>query len=269
MKTNKPSVALTNLSSKFTPHLILFVISLVMLSVTSLHAQIGSLGIYGSAPAGIQPNVFYARLDPDVPPWAQCEGCEQYLPLNGHKNFNFWYTPDGSGFLSPGNYKVSYWNESLTTQYGGYDYVYYPPDSTHTSGVQVRPFSSYVPEAPPRGIYGNITGFNRLGQVVALPNLTVTAALQANPNYTASVRTNGAGFFSIYYRQESLQGFLQPADFPAYYDVLITGTLGRCRYSRLIESVDYNPTNASIPTLPSYYYDFASAAVNISPLPCL
>lgn len=115
-------------------------------------SQIGPLGIYGSAPTPASTPFpcgppLYARLNyyPDygegdgVPSWSQT------VPLNGLKNFNFYYTPSGTGFLSGGpvlgGYIVTYLNSSQVNCYGSGDIVTYMPNSGHTNGVQVRPFN--------------------------------------------------------------------------------------------------------------------------------
>ena len=60
------------------------------------------------------------------------------LPLNGYKNFNFYYTEDGNSFLSGGGYTVTYKNSSGTNCYGNSDFVVYNPNGSHTNGVAVR-----------------------------------------------------------------------------------------------------------------------------------
>jgi len=52
-----------NLSITIMSKLMLLLISLFLLNVTTSHAQIGNLGIYGCAPSAIHSNIFYARLD--------------------------------------------------------------------------------------------------------------------------------------------------------------------------------------------------------------
>ena len=181
---------------KLTTILFVTVFSCLTLFTIPINAQIGNLGIYGSAPEAVRQDVFYARLELDLPPQYGCESCAYDLPLNGRKNFNFWYGQDGTAFLTGGKYKVSYWNANLTTRYGNYDFVEYWPNGGNTNGVEVRPYNTVTST---RGIYGTVLGYDRNGFIVPLPKLSVTAM----PSWDApstSVRTNGDGFFSIYYQ---------------------------------------------------------------------
>ena len=71
-----------------------------------LSAQIGNLGIYGTAPGPHATDcgaARYARLEiyPDITV-EDGEAWSYTLPLNGLGNFNFYYAPDGNGFLSGG-----------------------------------------------------------------------------------------------------------------------------------------------------------------------
>ena len=214
-------------------------ISMFLLGLSTSYAQIGpspaatntpNYGIYGSAPTPASTPFTcgtprYAKIE-DFPVTAGDENAfSQILPLNGLKNFNFYYTADGSGFLSGGGYKVTYLNANQTTNcYGLGNIVTYSPDHGHTNGVQVRPFNlgSYT---TPRGIHGII--------LAKIPGGGgATAALE---NAVASVyfgihkaKTNGVGYFSIYYSISGADGFLTRA---AAYSTHISGVYNNCPYT--------------------------------------
>lgn len=215
-----------NITNQLLSRSLVFVLSLVTLGLSTSYAQIGSLGIYGSAPEAVWSNVRYARLDPDVPPWAESDGSEYIMPLNGHKNFNFYYVPGGNGFLGGGNYKISYWNASLTTRYGEYEYVTYSPNSDYTNGIQVRAFNDPPSSGHFLGIHANVYGYAPGGQtVVPLNNMSVTSTLGS---YTDHARTNGNGYFSLYYADGFHPGtFLPSGD---HWHIIIYGSQNGCTY---------------------------------------
>ncbi len=262
-----------NTSIQLTGRFFVLVVSLIAIGFSPANAQIGNLGIYGSPVVTIRGNVQYARLDPDLPPNAECDGCEQILPLNGLKNFNFWYTPDGKAFLAGGSYKVSYWDANLTTRYGDYDYVSYSPNSTHTNGVQVRAFNN--PPSTSLGLHGVILVYDENNNVVPLPNADVTAIPVFNQTFGgASVRSNGNGYFSFYYKQSGSPDLFLPVESSlgseCYY-LIISGSLGKCGYFHIDQLTQYvwAPSNTTNPNSSTYFVDGAETVVdNIEPLAC-
>lgn len=253
--------------------------------MSSTNAQIGELGIYGSAPTPAstpfpcgEPSYAQIHHYPDyatgdgIPSWSQT------LPLNGLKNFNFFYTADGTGFLPGGlilgGYIVTYLNSSQVNCYGSGDIVSYSPNSGHTNGVQVRPFVPAPTGQPtPLGIHGLVYGYNSVGAVVALHDLNVWGTLGTDTQYA---RTNGSGYFSIYYSNGNPGGFLGAGDHRTVYisgDISgeISGDQRGCAYfyivsgSNIIWAPDTNPSSSG------YYVSGAEMDVTpyIPTLPCL
>ncbi len=134
--------------TKTIPTSLITLIGLILTVSISAAAQIGQLGIYGSAPEAYRSNVRYVLLQ-DYPEFDG--GLIYFLPVNGRSNFNFYYNPEGTGFLPTGTYKLTYLNGTLNTSYGD-DIVYYSANSGHTNGVQVRAF--YNPPSTPLGVHG-------------------------------------------------------------------------------------------------------------------
>lgn len=243
-----------------------------MLSVSSVFAQIGpspaatntpNLGIYGSAPPPPQ-NGFpcgpprYANLElyPDPTQGEGLTSWNQILPLNGLKNFNFYYTADGAGFLSGGGYRVTYLNVNYENCYGLLgDIVTYSPNRLHTNGVQVRPFNlgAYT---TPRGIHGVILARVPGGGGNTVP---LADALASVGNGIYKAKTNGIGYFSIYYANSGTgNGFLPYAS--QYSDAKVTGFIGNCYYEWnddvarvwVVNTLDNNP---------GYYVEGAEADI--------
>lgn len=190
----------------------------------------------------------------DSPPFPTLKAGYLYtLPLNGLKNYNFFYTADGNGFLSGGGYQVTYLNASLATCYGPSDIVDYSPNRAHTNGVQVRPFNGTLTE--PRGVHGIAKGLvpNGGGAVVPLENAVVflTAAGAGVPK----AKTNGNGYFSIYYDSQTAQSFL-PDIF--HWTISVQGFYNGCLYTgsygdQTIWMPDTNPNS------PTYYVNQGAA----------
>lgn len=222
--------------------------SVFLLGLSQSFAQIGpspqatntpNYGIYGSAPtpAGTPfpcgtPEKATLNEYPEVDP-----GLNYTLPLNGSKNFNFYYTPDGNGFLSGGGYRVTYLNASGTNCYGSGDIVTYSPNSDHTNGVQVRPFNN--PPATPYGARGYFLAKIPGGGGATTPPTNAVAELaHSAPFYLYKARTNGIGYVSIYYSSYSPGTFL-PGD--AANDVRVSGILSfnnlKCTYT--FQEYDY------------------------------
>jgi hypothetical protein len=246
---------------QLTQRLFVLVIFMFLLGISQSYAQIGPLGIYGSAPESIRPYVRYVRLD-----FYPCTGCRTILiaPLNGLKNFNIYYTADGMGFLSGGGYKLTYVDASLTTSYG-YDIVTYSPNVGHTNGVQVRPFNIPPPfPTSPRGIHGIVNGYNAGGSIVPLHDLTVLGSLGSDSQYT---KTNGDGYFSLYYSYAIPIGFLGAGDHRTLY---ITGGQDGCYYSYTLSGANVLWSPDTDPNSSSYYVSGAEMdlAGLIPTLPC-
>ena len=245
---------------KLTQRSFILVICMFLLGFSSSYAQIGQLGIYGAPTIIVRANVRYVRLE-DYP---VCECNFSYtLPVNGHKNFNFYYTPDGMGFLPGGGYKVSYLAADQSTVYG-YDIVSYSPNSGHTNGVATRAF--YDPPSTPLGIHGTVYGYNSGNSSVApINNLRVLSILGSEAEYS---KTNGNGFFSLYYTHGNTGGFLPAGD---HWSVRITGYQDGCRYDYYESGDDVIWQPVTDPSSYGYYVD--RSEMNLDPyipiLPCL
>jgi len=225
----------------------LFLLSLLifLFGIPRSYAQIGELGIYGSPTVIFRASVRYVRLEH----YPECEcGFFYTLPLNGHKNFNFYYNPDGPGsFLPGGGYKVTYLGADQTTAYG-YDIVSYSPNSGHTNGVAVGAFID--PPSSPLGIHGTVYGYNSAHAVIPLNNLNVSARLGSEVAYA---KTNGNGFFSAYYTYGNTATFLPTGD---HWAVHISGFIDGCGYDHLDNSsVIWQPLTD--PTEYGYYVNGA------------
>jgi hypothetical protein len=219
---------------------VLFLISLFMLGLTEAYAQIGpspdatntpNYGIYGSAPTPAStPFTCGTPTKVNIQNYPEVEGgTDITLPLNDYKNFNFYYTEDGNGFLSGGGYRVTYRNASDTNCYGQ-NIVTYSPNSDHTNGVQVRPFvlsGSFGNVTTPRGVHGIILAQipGRGGQTVPLQNATVSVG--DSPLFHDKEKTNGIGYFSVYYSSYSPGSFL-PYD--NVTDFKVSGMYMGCTY---------------------------------------
>jgi len=207
------------------------VISFFVIGLTSLNAQIGNLGIYGGAPTPAStpftcgtPTKANLQTYPEVD-----EGVNITIPLNGHKNFNFFYTEDGNGFLAGGGYKVTYLNSSGTNCYGSGDIITYSPNSGHTNGAQVRAFNN---SSGPYGVYGTVLAKipGGGGTTTPLENATATLTLSA---LTWKEKTNGNGYVNIYYSSREPGTFLPYAGPP--YDLAVSGMMSfgslKCTYT--------------------------------------
>jgi len=225
------------------------ILSCLALFSSPLNAQIGELGIYGSVPVAIRNNVQKVRLDT----YPESEGLEYILPVNGLKNFNFYYAQSGTGWLPGGGYKISYWNAGLTTSYGTPDIVSYSPNSGHTNGVKVRDFNN--PPSDPLGIYATVKVYvpNGGGALTPLKNAVVIITGDDGGN-GGILKTNDNGYFSFYYVQVNynLGSFLTPNTY--HYSAQISGSQNGCSYTYQSQGeILWNPTNTGDPTLSSYY----------------
>ncbi len=254
-----------NLSVQLSKRLIVLAISLFLLGLSPLYGQIGYLGVYGSAPAAVRSNVRFVRIEDELQ-WDP--GFSYVMPVNGLTNFNFYYKPDGSGFLPGGDYKVTYLDSTKTVSYG-YDIVTYSPNNGHTNGVEVRPFNNSERMAP-RGMHGTFLGYvpNGGGSVAPIENATVSVV--AGP-YSVDVRINAAGLFSIYYTNETPAQFLWNVQ---HWSLVVDGTQYGCTYQTTIPSNSmpfWHPSNTTNPALETYYVESASVPVYIpilSPSSC-
>lgn len=227
-----------NINIYFLRRLLVVAISILFLGITALQAQIGpspqatntpNFGIYGSAPTPSSTpwtcgDPRYARITtyPEMDP---SDGFSQTIPLNGLKNFNFYYNADGTGFLSGGGYRVRYLNASQANCYPD-DIVSYSPNRAHTNGVQVRPFNS--PTLTPLGMSGvvlaRIPGGG--GTTTYLEN-AIAAVGDNAPIFPERAKTNGLGYFSIYYSTQNPGEFVFP---DTAYDIRISGFQNGCSY---------------------------------------
>ncbi len=241
--------------------------------MSNTNAQISPLnaplGIYGTVPDGPnRENVHYVYLISEP---ALDGSPDHFLPVNGLKNFNFYYLPDGTGFIPAGGYRVWYFGANKTTSYG-FDDVNYTPNAGYTDGEEVRPF--YVPDPEPKlplGVHGVVRGYNAEGQIVDLPGLQVTAYRNINGVLReGKAKTNGDGFFSVYYGTVgTTSGFLEASPHPT---ILITTPeeIGGCTYFLLDTSGNtiYDPVTGSGA---NYFVSGASAplgGVGTVVLPC-
>lgn len=248
----------------------LFVLAIVCLTLftSPLNAQIGQtltsqLGIYGSAPEAIRSNVSYVRLDT----YPESEGGEIILPLNGAKNFNFFYNADGSGFLAGGSYKLGYWNATLTTRYGAYDFLLYSPNNEHTNGYKVRDLNILTGASVSLGIHGILLGYPLGGGTpVPIQNATVRTVPNKGGS-TVTTRTNANGYFSSYYNNGAMSSFLSA--YNVHWGFIINGSQNGCNYSytNLLSDVIWTP-NATVGD-PYYYIGGADVEANIPVLNCL
>lgn len=175
----------------------------ILLTATSAISQIGQLGIYGSAPENYRTNVRYVLLQ-DYPEYDG--GLIYFLPVNGRSNFNFYYNPDGTGFLPTGTYKLTYLNGTLNTSYGD-DIVYYSANSGHTNGVQIRAF--YNPPSTPLGVHGVVKVYvpGGGGTTTPLENATIRIRPLGGGDDVLA-QTNANGYFSVYYENDNFGHFL-------------------------------------------------------------
>jgi hypothetical protein len=127
--------------------------------------------------------------------------------------------------LSGGGYIVTYLNVNQVNCYGTGNIVTYSPNRAHTNGVQVRPFNlgGYT---TPRGIHGIVLAKIPGGGGATAPLENAVAAV--GPGYIYNVKTNGIGYFSIYYTIYGSDGFLPKT--AAYY-TRISGYYNNCLYT--------------------------------------
>lgn len=241
---------------QFRRRLFVVVIFLLSLGLSTSYAQIGNLGIYGSVPTAYRANTRYVRVEPNDTD----DAIGYTIPVNGLKNFNFYYLSSGMGFLPGEHYTVSYLDSTQTTMYG-YEIVNYTPNSGHTNGTQVATAFNSSPSTP-RGlhgrIYGTIAGVNYLfpnAKVVTVPHLQTTSV---------EVRTNDNGNFYAYYQNGNARAFLPISTVYGYerYDLIVSGTLGGCSFSQYINlDAIWEPYNAIDSSLSTYFVDWAETDV--------
>jgi hypothetical protein len=224
----------------------------LIVGVPASYSQIGELGIYGSVPAANRENIRYVYLQTVM---AYDGSPDHFLPVNGLGNFNFYYKQDGvNGFIPGDTYRVWYYAANKTTNYG-YDQVTYSPNSAYTNGVQIRAFNS--PPSTARGVHGTVYG--RINGV----NYPLSNALILSQgfftSYTHLSRTNGNGFFSIYYRNGYGANFLPVyyETFPPpveYYTLYIQGSVNGCNfYETYPADAIWQPLETLYPADPDYY----------------
>lgn len=237
--------------------LIVIAITILTLGLSNVQAQIGDLGIYGSPPATYRDNVRFVRLERY--PATGDDVHVQTLPVNGLRNFNFYYAPDGRSFLPGGGYRVFYLGSDEVTVYG-HDVVSYAPNSGHTNGTKVRDFNS--PPSTPRGLHGRLLGRIN-GILYPFPNAGITAVglYQSDP---VTVFTNGDGYFNVYYQNGDARKFLavDPTFGHEHYSLIVQGYFHGCSFSEYFPlQALWEPYNAVYPALPSYFVDWAETDV--------
>lgn len=216
----------------------------------SVNAQIGNLGIYGSAPLEYRDNVRFVNIQA----WPHFDGGIDYtLPVNGLTNFNFYYSPDGTGFFPGGVYRLSYLNADRTVAYS-HDIVSYSPNKGHTFGLKVRDFNNAPATA--RGVHGNI--FGQIGDIeYPIANAQIIAQ-SVHQLGTFQARSNGNGYFSLYYKNGFTAEFLPvyygnppPAE---YYDLYFSGSVNGCFFvGSRVGVVLWFPTNTTNPNSLDYF----------------
>lgn len=232
--------------------------------MSSINAQIGNLGIFGSVTPASRNSIRYVYLAADG--WV---GPDHFLPVNGLGNFNFYYLPEGNGFIPGGNYRVYYYAADKITHYG-YDTVSYSPNGEHTNGVEVRPFND--PPATPRGVHGVIYG--RIdGVAYPIPEAQIFAQpLFQLGQFIVFSRSNANGYFSIYHKNGYEAKFLPVYFFtvpPAeYYRLEMSGTVNGCFFVGTYIDVLWQPANPDNPNDASYFvaeaeYDIGNIYLNL------
>lgn len=233
-----------------------------LIGLSSTYAQIGELGIYGSVPEEDAEDIYYVYLQP-YPAWYEAPP-NHFRPVNGLGNFNFYYLPDGTGFIPSGSYRVWYYGADQTTTYG-YDVVNYASNSNHTAGHQIRPFNIPDPEPKlPLGIYGDVRGYNAEGEIVDLYGLEVMA-FDLSPGQ-GRAKTNGNGFFSIYYGTTGLTGFLETGRHPTLW--IMGDTPDGCHYFKAIPGADIIWAPNNTPGTSGYYVSGANWSIGTHVLNC-
>lgn len=201
------------------------VLSLFLLGLSTSQAQIGPslttpLGIYGSVPTDYRANTVYVHVEPN-----DTDNAIGYtIPVNGRSNFNLYYTHDGNGFLPGEHYTVSYLDSSKSLL--GYEVVNYTPNAKYTTGTQASTAFNNPPSTP-RGIHGYVLARIPGGGGATAPLYNAVAQVGDNQVYFNRVRTNGDGYFSIYYSTQYPGQFLAPN---SHYDLRISGTQDGCFY---------------------------------------
>jgi hypothetical protein len=258
-----------NANVRFSCWFFVLMISLFSLGVATSYAQIGELGIYGSVPESKRANTRYVHVEPNDTD----DPIGYTIPVNGLKNFNFFYLSTGLGFLPGQHYTVSYLDASQSSL--GSEIVNYTPNSGHTNGTQVStPFNIPIGyETTPRGLHGTIYG--RIGGVnYVFPNARV-AATGRGTQVLIHVTTNDAGYFNTYYQNGDARAFLpvHPSVGIERYDLIVTGFLNGCAFGQiLLLNAEWGPLNTTDPSLASYFVDAAEldlGNVIVEPNQCL
>lgn len=236
--------------------------------VSISHAQIGNLGIYGSVPTTNRTNTRYVHIEN-----ADTASIGYTIPVNGLKNFNFYYIKEGTGFLPGGSYSVSYLDSSLSTL--ATEGVNYTPNSGHTNGTQVATAFNDPPSTP-RGLHGVFYG--RIGGV---DYPFADAAVTVVGHYLQTeihVRANATGYFDAYYQNGSANAFL-PVDashyYQEYYNVIVSGNLHGCTFATILPldfGAYWSPYNTTNPSASSYFVTDAETDIGdwfLTPIQCV
>jgi hypothetical protein len=217
------------------------------------------VGVYGGVPPAVQAN--FSPVSARLTSTSLTPVITITLPLNGAKNYVFYYaptsTPAANRFLPAGSYRVDYINALGGTRLAGS--VTYAPGTTYLNGVQ-------VPNNPPNtpviagalGIQGTVKqevgGIQPetiLPRQVPIFNATVELLSSTTGKLIESVPTNGNGFYSFYYTLGVNEFFVLPDS----YTVSVTYNFGT-----LSQAVDYAPSTD--PTSPDYFVLGAQAFAN-------
>lgn len=172
------------------------------------------LGIYGGVPPTTANHPFVAARIVDISAGA---GSPAYvIPLNGALNFDFYYAPTVNPFvnmfLGAGVYAIEYLDAAGHAFPAGH--VTYLPNSGHTNGVELpgNPPNPTVVRGP-LGIQGRV--LLSVGPVDYRPvsGATVTITSPVVTDYSLSLKTNAAGFYTFYYTGGVQEGFIPPGHY--------------------------------------------------------
>ncbi|MFN0277865.1 MAG: hypothetical protein ACKVRN_04600 [Pyrinomonadaceae bacterium] len=158
--------------------------------------------------------------------------------------------------MSGGGYLVTYLNASQVNCYGNGDIVTYTPTSRYDNGVQTRPFNPPPPGGPTTlGLHGIVKIVIPGGGGALAPLVNATVWATNGQGFSAFVRTNGLGYFSVFYDNDNPNIFWSPVNHPT---IRITGTYNNCVY----RAEDFGPVwlpNFD-PNSPYYYANLGAEA---------
>ena len=241
-----------------------FLLSFFLLAETT-QAQVG---VFGGVPLFQDPTpVRYVRLQEYEANAETPNPINITIPVNGIKNYVHYYDQSGS-FIPGGRYKLTYLAADRITPVsvpgiGSTEGPFtYSPNARFTNGFQVRPTNSGANGA--LGIQGIVNASQNInGSEVIAPLYDATVLVfDLQTNLIATGKTNGNGFFSIYYTNGSDKNFV-PLGF--YYVTIIGQSSNQCYYNSPV--VNYFPDDSD-PDSSSYYVMNARAVIQIPILNC-